>query len=75
MYLIGYDIGTSSIKASIVNADSNSVVGTISYPEKEMDLISRQTGWAEQQPEIWWNNLCIATSRLLSRTKIDVSEN
>jgi len=71
MYLLGYDIGTSSIKASIVNADNDLVVGTISYPNQEMDMISRQTGWAEQQPELWWNHLCQATSKLLSQTKVD----
>ncbi len=71
MYLIGYDIGSSSIKASIVNVDNNEVVGIVSYPDREMDIISRHTGWAEQQPEIWWNYLCIATSKLIAQTKID----
>lgn len=71
MYLIGYDIGTSSIKASILDAKSNKVVGSISYPDREIDIISKQPGWAEQQPEIWWNHLCVATSKLLSETGID----
>lgn len=70
MYLLGFDIGSSSIKASIVNADDDSVMGTVSYPGQEMDMISRQSGWAEQHPELWWNHLCQATSKLLAQTKV-----
>ena len=69
MYLIGYDIGTSSVKASIVNVLDNEVVGTLNYPDQEMDIIARNSGWAEQQPEVWWNNLCVVTEKLLKKTK------
>ncbi|MDF1698634.1 MAG: FGGY family carbohydrate kinase [Saprospiraceae bacterium] len=71
MYLLGYDIGTSSIKASLLDVDNNSIIGTISYPDREMDIISKQPGWAEQQPEVWWSHLCIATKKLLSQTLVD----
>jgi len=74
MYLIGYDIGSSSIKASIVDAHSNKAIATVSYPDREMDMISRQKGWAEQQPELWWSNLCFATAKLLAKCEIDASE-
>lgn len=65
MYLIGYDIGSSSIKVALVAAATRQTVGLVQYPETDMDLISRQTGWAEQHPEVWWQNLCLATRRLL----------
>lgn len=68
MLLIGYDIGSSSIKAAIIDAASNRTVGVTSYPESEMDMISRRSGWAEQQPEIWWQDLIYATRKLLSET-------
>lgn len=72
-YLIGFDIGSSSVKAALVNADTKEVVRTTFYPRTEMDVISRQAGWAEQQPEVWWENVCAASKRLLSTADIDVS--
>ena len=71
MYLLGYDIGSSSIKATLVKASSGEAVKVVQYPELEMDIMSRQVGWAEQQPEVWWQNLCRATKLLLKETKID----
>lgn len=71
MYLLGYDIGSSSIKVSIVDADTQSSLGVCSYPKKEMGMISHQIGWAEQQPEEWWKHACDATKDLLSSTGID----
>lgn len=71
MYLIGYDIGSSSIKAALVDAISGETISIIQSPEKEMDIIAKQTGWAEQEPEVWWDNLCSATKKLLTTTTID----
>ena len=71
MYLIGYDIGSSTIKASLVDAGSGQVVGVIQYPDTDMDMLSRQSGWAEQQPEVWWQDFCFATRKLLSQTFVD----
>lgn len=70
MYLIGYDIGSSTVKAALVEASTNQEVCVVQSPSVEMDLIARQSGWAEQQPEIWWQNVCIATRRLLRDTKV-----
>ena len=74
MYLLGYDIGSSTIKAAIVDAETNNVAGLAQYPEQEMDMISRQRGWAEQQPEVWWQDLCVVTQRLLAKTGINSKE-
>ncbi len=74
MYLIGYDIGSSSIKAALIDAESHDTVAVIQYPDTEMDMISRQSGWAEQQPEVWWQNFCFATRKLLSSTNIKASD-
>lgn len=73
MYLLGYDIGSSSIKAALVDARTNKQVGVLQYPESPMDMIARQSGWAEQQPEIWWQNVCMATQRLLEKHAISPS--
>ena len=50
-YYIGYDLGSSSVKAALVDASSGQSIGITNYPENEMKIISLETGWAEQQPE------------------------
>lgn len=74
MYLLGYDIGSSSIKASLVDANSGKCISTSFYPKSEAQIIARQTGWAEQNPESWWENLKLATQRIMSQTNIDPSD-
>lgn len=54
MLLLGIDIGTSSIKISVVDAATQLCIATAQYPETEAGITSLQTGWAEQQPEQWW---------------------
>ncbi len=70
MYLIGYDIGSDTVKAALIDASSHDVVGVTQYPEQDMDIIARQKGWAEQQPELWWRNVCLATKKLLTNYDI-----
>ena len=71
MYLLGCDIGSSSIKVALVEVATHKTVGIASYPESEMDMISRQSGWAEQQPEVWWQDFCFAVRKLLATTGVD----
>ena len=71
MYWIGYDVGSSSIKASLVEAGSGRVVGITQQPDKEMPITSIEPGWGEQNPEMWWDNLCKATAKLIKQTKTD----
>lgn len=73
MYLLGYDIGSSSIKAALVEAESGKTVKIVQYPETEMDIIAEQLGWAEQDPEVWWQHVCQATQLLLATTQVDAS--
>ncbi len=54
MLLLGIDVGTSSIKASVVDAASRAVLASAQYPETETGITSLQPGWAEQSPEMWW---------------------
>lgn len=70
MYLLGYDIGSSSIKVALVDARSSKTVDIVQYPESPFDIISRQSGWAEQHPEIWWQNLCLGTKKILDKNNI-----
>lgn len=57
MLLLGIDLGTSSIKVSVVNADTQNCIASAQYPETEVGIISVQTGWAEQSAELWWHNI------------------
>jgi len=65
MYLIGYDIGSSSVKASIVDACSGKIAASAFYPKSEAPIISLKQGWAEQEPSMWWENLKLATADVL----------
>ena len=70
MYLIGYDCGTSSIKTSLIDAQTGEVVASAASPDKEISVSALQPGWAEQNPQLWWNNLKIATQRILTDSNI-----
>ncbi len=56
MLLLGIDIGTSSVKVSVVDAFSQSTLASAQFPEQEAEIISLQSGWAEQSPELWWEH-------------------
>ncbi len=70
MYLLGYDIGSSSVKASLIRGDDGKCMALISSPETEMAISARHPGWAEQEPEMWWQNLKNATRGILKKTGI-----
>ena len=65
MYLLGYDIGSSSVKASLVDAQSGKCVASAFYPKTEAPIIAKERGWAEQDPAMWMGNLRLATEDIL----------
>lgn len=71
MYLLGYDLGSSSVKASLVNASTGECVATAFYPKKEMEIKSSKTGWAEQSTALWWENLTLATKDVLAQNNVN----
>ncbi|MEM1323229.1 MAG: FGGY family carbohydrate kinase [Bacteroidota bacterium] len=71
MYLLGYDIGSSSIKAALFDSATGQSVGLAQHPRQEMAISAPQEGWAEQDPEMWWKHLCLATRELLQQTQVD----
>ena len=71
MYSIGYDIGSSSIKASLVEYNSGKVVAGVKYPDDEMKINSEKKGWAEQDPHLWWDYVCQATKEIIEKSTID----
>ncbi len=74
MYLLGYDIGSSSVKASLVNAQTGKCIATDFYPRTEAEIISHKQGWAEQEPEQWWAALTSATHSIINQAKINVAD-
>lgn len=64
MLLLGIDLGTSAIKVSLVEAATGDVVTTATSPEQEMLITALKSGWAEQSPEIWWQEVCNAIQKL-----------
>ena len=74
MYLLGYDIGSSSVKASLVNAESGKCVSSAFFPKTEAEIIAVKPGWAEQNPESWWENLKLATQAVLTKSGVDARD-
>ena len=66
-YSIGYDIGSSSVKASLLDLESGRTVASDFYPKTEMDIVAPSNGWAEQDPNIWWENLILATKSIIDQ--------
>ncbi len=71
MLSIGYDIGSSSIKAAILDVESGKLLAGGFYPEEEMKINSPYPGWAEQDPETWWEYVKLLTRKLLKETNIN----
>ncbi len=67
MYLLGVDVGSSSVKASLVDAESGQCVGTSFFPKSEAPIHAEHAGWAEQDPQMWWDNLCSAVGEAISK--------
>ena len=73
MYNLGLDLGTSFIKAALTECSSGNVVNVVSQPSSEQKIKVFKDGWAEQDPEIWWKNTCLAIKNLISLTNINPS--
>jgi len=74
MYLLGYDIGSSSVKASIIDAESGQAMASAFHPKQEMEIVAASSGWAEQDPELWWVNLKLATRDILATSRIKAGQ-
>lgn len=74
MYFIGYDIGSSSVKASLLEAKTNLEVSSAQFPKTEMSMIAHHPGWAEQNPIDWWTALKEVTRTILSETQIPADQ-
>jgi xylulokinase len=71
MLVLGYDLGSSSIKASIIETESGICIASAFHPVEEMPISAPRPGWAEQDPELWWKYAVLATRELLSNPSVD----
>lgn len=69
MYLLGYDIGSSSVKASLIEAETGKCVASDFFPKTEAPIITKRAGWAEQDPSMWLGNLRMATASVLASAR------
>ncbi|UXP32350.1 FGGY family carbohydrate kinase [Reichenbachiella agarivorans] len=73
-YLLGYEIGSTTIKVALIHSEDNLVVDVVQYPEHDSTILSKHSGWAEQHPESWWQDLCTATRSLLAINNLNPRE-
>ena len=71
MYLLGIDIGSSSVKASLIDGENGHCIASAFHPKQEMNIIAHKAGWAEQEPEMWWKNLKLALKEVLQQSKVN----
>ena len=73
MYLLGVDLGSSSVKVSVLDAKTGALIGSAQEPAIEMGMIAKQPGWAEQKPSDWYSNFAKGLAKL-SATGVDLKQ-
>ncbi|MGQ7868287.1 xylulokinase [Sunxiuqinia sp. sy24] len=71
MYLLGFDIGSSSVKVSLIAGATGACIASSFYPKQEMKIVAKQADWAEQDPEQWWKNLKLALKDVLAESNVN----
>jgi xylulokinase len=71
MYLLGFDVGSSSIKATLMDAEKGIALSSKTSPEVELEIIAGQPGWAEQHPHVWWEHVKSVTGSILTQSGVD----
>jgi xylulokinase len=74
MKTLGIDIGSSSIKAALVDVATGEAVASAFFPQQEMAIKSEKPGWAEQDPECWWANLKLAVQAVMAAAHVRPDE-
>ncbi len=67
-YLLGFDVGSSSVKASLVDADTGKCAASAFFPEKEAPILAVKKGWAEQDPQSWWRYAKQSLAKVMADT-------
>lgn len=67
MYLLGFDVGSSSVKACLLETETGTAIASAFFPETEMVIEAPEPGFAEQHPDAWWRNACLASKAVLAK--------
>jgi len=67
-YLLGFDVGSSSIKAALIDISTGAPAGEATSPKQELAIQAPKPGWAEQHPSTWWENIVAAARELRTAT-------
>lgn len=63
-YVLAHDLGTTGNKATLYDREGH-LVGSAFFSYKTEFA---HTGWAEQNPDDWWQAVCASTQKLLQQT-------
>src|SRR5258707_8052304 len=69
-HLLGLDIGSSSVKASLISVATGEAIASAQSPQDEMQIIAHQPGWAEQDPNIWWEHVVRSVKTCLQKSGV-----
>ena len=72
--LLGYDVGSSSIKATLMDAETGKVLAAATSPDKELEIVAKQSDWAEQDPAVWWEHVKTATKKIHAQAEFDAGD-
>ena len=71
---MGFDVGSSSVKASLVDVESGQMAATAFFPESEAPIKALKAGWAEQAPDMWWQNAKLALKKIMAEAGVSGSD-
>jgi len=71
--LLGFDVGSSSVKATLMDSDTGKTLCSATSPEKELEIIAQKKGWAEQNPKTWWENIVKATQKIKNSANFELA--
>ena len=72
--LLGYDLGSSSTKATLMEAQTGAILASATFPQKEFEIIAAKPGWAEQDPQRWWQSVKSVTKQIKAKTQFDADQ-
>jgi len=74
MYFLGIDLGSSSLKLSVLDAEKGLSICSVKVPENEMEIVAPKFGWAEQDPNMWWEYVKQGIHLLKKKNQIDLKK-
>ncbi len=74
MYLLGVDVGSSSVKASLVNVETGKCASSAFFPKSEAKITAVRPGWAEQEPQSWWDYLKQSVAAVMAESGAKAQE-